>query len=315
MRSARFVALMSVAAASGAYLFFGREMRQRSAALEAASQCIGTSAGPIEYAREGTGPAVLFAHGAGGGFDQGLLMARDMFGVGYDTIAPSRFGYLGTPLPPDASPAAQADAHAALLDALAVDKAIVVGVSAGAPGVIEMALRHPDRISAMILAVPMAYAPGVTVGVDHSARSRAVLGLISGGADFAYWLAIGLARSSVVRFLGVPPAVEAAASGEERARITAIMRGILPLSRRTAGLKNDGEVAIGPRPLETITAPTLVISAADDLYRTLPAARFAAGHIVGAELKVFETGGHLLVSRGAEVRRTITAFLGRLMTA
>ena len=43
---------------------------------------------------------------------QGHSWHRDFRG------APSRFGYLRTPLPSDASPAAQADAHSCLLDAL-----------------------------------------------------------------------------------------------------------------------------------------------------------------------------------------------------
>ncbi|AHE53621.1 alpha/beta fold hydrolase [Sphingomonas sanxanigenens] len=95
------------------------------------------------------------------------------------------------------------------------------------------------------------------------------------------------------------------------ARITAIMRGILPLSRRAAGLQNDGENKIVPWPLEKIVVPTLIISAADDLSKTLPGARFTAAHVPGARLKVFETGGHLMVSRGDEVRRTIDEFLRR----
>ena len=74
-------------------------------------------------------------------------------------IAPSRFEYLGTPIPADTSPAAQADAHVALLSVLEIDKAVVVGVSAAARSAIELALPHPDRVSALILIVPGAYAP------------------------------------------------------------------------------------------------------------------------------------------------------------
>jgi pimeloyl-ACP methyl ester carboxylesterase len=38
--------------------------------------------------------------------------------------------------------------------------------------------------------------------------------------------------------------------------------------------------------------PTLVISARDDLFNTLPAAEFAASAIPNAKLIVYETGGH-----------------------
>ena len=88
------------------------------------AQVINTAIGPIQYAEVGHGTPVLVIHGAGGGFDQGLFTAKGALGDddmadNYRVIAPSRFGYLGTPMPAtgDASPSAAADAHAALLDA------------------------------------------------------------------------------------------------------------------------------------------------------------------------------------------------------
>ncbi len=54
------------------------------------------------------GPPLLMVHGSGGGFDQGLDFARTLVPDGYRVIVPSRFGYLRTPLPADASPMAQA---------------------------------------------------------------------------------------------------------------------------------------------------------------------------------------------------------------
>jgi hypothetical protein len=74
---------------------------------------IETAAGPIEYATYGEGPAVLLSHELLGGFNHGLVIARAQFGDGFRTLAVSRFGYLGTPMPADPSPAAQADAYAA----------------------------------------------------------------------------------------------------------------------------------------------------------------------------------------------------------
>jgi pimeloyl-ACP methyl ester carboxylesterase len=104
-------------------------------------------------------PAVLVIHGAGSGFDQGLDLAQPLVRRGFRVIAMSRFGYLRTPLPADASPEAQADAHACLLDALGVKQAAVIGGSAGAPSAIQLALRHPERCSALVLLFPMTWAP------------------------------------------------------------------------------------------------------------------------------------------------------------
>src|SRR5438876_11377964 len=71
----------------------------------------------------------------------------------------SRFGYLRTPMPADASPAAQAEAHACLLDALKLPSAAILGGSAGAPSAIEFCLRHAGRCSAMVLLVPAFFPP------------------------------------------------------------------------------------------------------------------------------------------------------------
>ena len=307
--------LGSAATVFGMRRSFRHDMADINAGLEAESALIETDIGKVEYARQGSGPAVLISHGAGGGYDQALFVGREMLGPDHDIIAPSRFGYLRTPVPEAGSPSAQADAYAALLDRLNVDKAIVLGISAGAPSAIEMALRHPERVSALLLIVPRAYAPGREVGAEDSPQNRTVMAMMERGADFAFWLALRLARRPIVRFLGVPPALDEAADPLERARLTRIMQSILPLSQRVRGIENDGAASVGPWPLEKIAVPTFVMSAEDDLFGTLPAARFTAGHIPGAELMVVESGGHLLVGRGDEIRARIADFLRRRLEA
>ena len=298
------------AATLAAYARYRREIRERRDAVERGGKIAQTEMGPIEYAETGEGRPTLVIHGAGGGYDQGLLIGRDL-GEGFRLIAPSRFGYLKTPVPEDSSPSAQADAHEALLDALVIQKAIVVAASAGAPSAIELALRHPERVSALILLVPRAYDPAQSVGVDQTMQSQMILRVIESSADFLFWLAMRVARSSVVRFLGVPPEFEAQASDEDRAHVTELMRSVQPLSSRVRGIMVDSSFELSPWPLEQIEIPTLVISAEDDLFHTLPAARFTAEHIQGAELHVLENGGHLMVGHSQRVRRWVTEFLDR----
>jgi pimeloyl-ACP methyl ester carboxylesterase len=304
----RAVLAVGAAAATGIYAAYRRDMRECRARAQQGAAVAATRSGPIQFVDVGEGPAVLVIHGAGGGCDQGLQIAS-AFDSGYRIIAPSRFGYLATPVPADASIPAQAEAHAALLDHLGVDRAIVVGASAGAPSAIELALRHPDRVSALILLVPRAYDPGGSVGVDRALPSRAVLRLVEASADFAFWLATRTARAALVRFLGIPPHLERHAPLSERRRVTAIMRGILPLSERVRGIELDSADMPGPWPLADIRAPTLVISAEDDLFRTLPGARFTAEGIPGAELRVLANGGHLMLGQQERVRRWIEDFL------
>ena len=304
--------LTAAASAAGliAYTRYRKEIRCIREAVDQGSTVAETSAGDIEYAETGEGEPMFVIHGAGGGYDQGLLIASD-FGRGYRTIAPSRFGYLKATVPNDYSPAAQADAHAALLDFLGVRRAIVVGTSAGAPSAIEMALRHPDRVSSLILLVPRTFHPTESIGADESVPSQAVLRVIQSSADFLFWLAMRVSRASVVRFFGVPPEGEASAAQEDRDRVTKVMKSVLSLSRRVRGIELDGLTKLSPWPLDRISVPTLIISAEDDLYRTLPGARFTADGIRGAELHVLKSGGHLMVGQTAKVGKLVREFLER----
>jgi pimeloyl-ACP methyl ester carboxylesterase len=313
MAIGKLVRIMSAGASAAgiaAYFRYRKDIKSIRAAIDSGSTIAETAAGPIEYAEAGEGEPMLVIHGAGGGYDQGLLIGSDM-GEGHRIIAPSRFGYLKAPVPEDPSPAAQAEAHAALLDFLGITRTVVVGVSAGAPSAIELALRHPRRVSALILLVPRTYDPTGSIGVDASAQSQAVLRLIETSADFLFWAAMRLARSSVVRFLGVPSEVEKAASEPDRQRVTQVMRSILPLSSRVRGIAADSSVEISPWPLEQISTPTLVVSAEDDLFRTLPGARFTAEHIKGADMHVLKSGGHLMVGQTATIRSLVQDFLTR----
>jgi pimeloyl-ACP methyl ester carboxylesterase len=83
----------------------------------------------------------LLLHGAGGGYDQGLWLGKLALGDGYKFVAVSRYGYLRTPIPPNASIQRQAAAYRDLLDGLNVQKVVVVGVSAGGPSAMQFAKR------------------------------------------------------------------------------------------------------------------------------------------------------------------------------
>ncbi|MBO0757206.1 MAG: alpha/beta hydrolase, partial [Bradyrhizobiaceae bacterium] len=268
---------------------------------------VNTQAGPI--AESGAGIPLLSIHGAGGGYDQGLANAAGLVGEGFRVIAPSRFGYLRTPIPPDTSPAAQADAHAALLSRLNVGRAIVVGVSAGARSAVELAIRHPTSVAALILIVPGTYSPTSPVSVEASRGSQLVFWAVNAGADFSWWALEKIAPSVLVRFVGVKPEVLAAAGSAEQDRIMGIIRAIEPLSRRFPGINVDSSSALHEVALQEITMPTLVISARDDLFNTLPAAEFAASRIPSAKLVVYDSGGHLLVGHERETREAVRIFL------
>src|SRR3712207_796876 len=117
-RSRLATARRGTAQVVGAMRRYRPHMRELHRELTAGSRVASTTKGPIEYALLGEGPPVLVAHGIGGGYDQGLLVTRLTDDRPFKLICVSRFGYLRTPMPLDASPEAQADAYAALLDSL-----------------------------------------------------------------------------------------------------------------------------------------------------------------------------------------------------
>jgi pimeloyl-ACP methyl ester carboxylesterase len=293
----------------GAYRDDINEARER---LVAGSELIATACGPIEYAIAGTGPPVLVVHGAGGGFDQGLLMAADLIERGYRAIAVSRFGYVRTPLPDDATAEAQADAHACLLAALGVDRVAVLGASAGAPSSLQFAIRHPGRLSALVLLVPATWLPASPGAGTEVPRGLPVIFDTALKWDFPLWAASKVARRPLIRaMVGTPPELLDDVPATERDRIHCMLDLVLPVTLRRAGLLNDGVVTttLERYELEAIQAPTLVISAEDDLYGTFERARYTAGEIPDARFIGFENGGHLLVGRQEQITGAIDNFL------
>ena len=318
MTSSRMVLLMVlgaifVALGTVTYLY-QRDIGQARERVASGSLIVQTACGPIEYAEAGAGAPVLVVHGAGGGFDQGMDIAAPLVGHGFRVIAVSRFGYLRTPMPADATPAAQADAHACLLDALHIQRAAIFGISAGAPSSLQFALRYPQRTSALVLLVPGTYAPSRNAGSNEMAAPAGTTFLLDTALrwDFLFWAALKLAPDSMTHILlGTDPALVSSASREEQTRIATVKDHILPISPRRAGLLNEENVmsTLERYPLERITVPVLTLSAPDDLYRTYEAAHYTAEQIPGARFVGYPNGGHLLVGHQQQAMDEIVRFL------
>ncbi|MBC7376885.1 MAG: alpha/beta hydrolase [Burkholderiaceae bacterium] len=318
-RPARAAAVAGVAAvifavsALSIWWRFEQDIKEASARSVQGSTLIATRCGPIEVQQQGAGVPLLVVHGSGGGHDQGMAFAGALAQKGVHVIAMSRFGYLRTPMPADASAAAQADAHVCLLDALGIRRAAVMGGSAGAPSALQMAIRHPDRVSALILLVPLIYKPPTQA--DSAPPMPAwveatMMRLI--GSDFLFWAALHVARDQVIKVvLATPPQLLATASPQERARVNAMLDNILPVSARAEGLRSDTAVGkrLAPAPLETIDVPTLIVSARDDRFGTYASAQYTANGIAGAKFIGFDEGGHTWVGHNDEVMAAVVKLL------
>ncbi len=272
-----------------------------------------TPCGVIEYQEAGSGTPLLAVHGSGGGYDQGMAFASPLIRRGVHVIAMSRFGYLRTPMPADASAAAQADAHVCLLDALGIRTAAVLGGSAGAPSALQMAIRHPDRVSALILLAPLTYKPPAdAVSAEPMAPWIESMMMAVIGSDFLFWSGMKLSREAMIdTILATPPHLVSSTSVAEKARIDAMLDNILPVSARAAGLRSDSAVGknLGPSPLNAVRAPTLIIAARDDGYGTFASAQYTARNIAGARFLGFDTGGHTWVGHNAEVMKAIATLI------
>jgi len=280
------------------------EMHAARERLLAVNKIIKTSFGPIQYDTTGDGYPVLVVHGAGGGYDQGLILGKIMLNDEFRTIAPSRFGFLSTPIPADASPASQADAFAELLDNLNISKVVVIGFSAGGPSSLQFALRHPDRVSALVMAS----------AISHTIPPRMediVLNIML-RSDFIWWLITENAQSQLVSFLGVSEEVQAKLTPAEKGWLSDFLHAMYPISLRQPGMANDG-ITFAYRmrdwPLEQITVPTLVIHAKDDGLVPFTHGEYTAQKIPGARLILLESGGHGLMGQHEKVKSEVLEFL------
>lgn len=293
----------------GTYITYSRDMQTIRDRLSTGSHVIQTRHGSIEYTEWGDGPAVLVVHGAGGGYDQGNLIARAFGGEGFHWIVPSRFGYLRTPMPADASTAAQADAFAELLDTLGIERVAVIGFSGGVPPSLQFAQRYPERTSALVLLSSAPYTP-LTAGEQKLPVPIWIYQALF-SSDFPYWLLKQVASSSLEPIFDVTPELRANLTPEEQAFVANMIDAFQPVTGRIDGVRNEG-AAIDPRArylVQEITTPALVIHSKDDHINPFAFGEYTALHLRSAQFMPLTTGGHLLLGHHAEVRARVNAFL------
>ncbi len=303
-----------LAGGAGVTAAYAAAIAAANSRVSTATGTIATSFGALEYADVSSGTPLLMIHGTGGGYDQGLGFAAPLIAAGYRIVSPSRFGYLGSDFPPDPSTDNQADALVELLDHLGIERLAVAGGSAGALPAIAFAIRHPDRCKALIAVVPASYVPGRPRTPGPTGFAEAAMNAML-HSDFLFWAALGTARDLMIgTLLATDPAVIAAASPAEQARVHDILWNILPVSRRANGLLNDAALASNPLPMDfaKITAPTLAISLEDDRFGTAAAARYLASVVPGSKLVLYPTGGHIWAGHNEELFAEVARFVDGL---
>ena len=176
-----------------------------------------------------------------------------------------------------------------------------------------IALRYPERCTALVLLVPAAFVPRPAgAGSMKSPTSAEFLVDTVFKSNFLFWVSITLARPWMIEsILATPLDVVRRANAEEQARAAQMLEHMLPISPRRSGLANDIAVvsALSRYALENIKAPTLVIGFADDRFGTYDIARYTAEHIPGARFIAYSSGGHVAVGHQTDVTAKIASFL------
>jgi len=276
-----------------------------------------TARGPIEVAIAGSGPCVLVIHGTPGSWRQCFSLAED-FSDHYTVVAPSRPGYGTTPVATGRTYDQQADAYAALLDALGIDRVAIVGASGGAPSSIAFAERFPARTAALALICAM---DPVMIPVPPAMRLLVAPRVIG---DVLMPLNRAIARKrlkdpkAVARSLPklfTPSELEwIAADPKVKDSLMTFAWTHQDAPAGLAGLRNDiaqvkAAKSAGHRALD-VKAPTLVSHGEADVTCPIDEAVHHAERIAGAQLERYADAGHtFFLTKRADVTARLRAFI------
>ncbi len=250
---------------------YQRWKRDELTRIASRSQLVTTPLGPVEYAMQGEGPAVLMVHGSPGGYDQGLGLASLLTSPNFTYISPSRPGYLRTPLDSGVSPEAQADLFAALLDTLQIERVIVLAMSGGGAAALQFVLRYPERCRGLVMlcAITQRY-------VESEVYQR-------------FPLPVRLGKQLINELLLFDPLLYGVQMLGKLANpgITAnLLASLSPAYLRKTGYRNDMRqfASMIPYPLEQISVPTFIAQGTADTDLPFEHAQLLASKVPHAQL-------------------------------
>lgn len=245
----------------------------------------------MKYEIEGEGEPVVILHGSFGGLKQSKLLGRGLKEEGYQIIAVSRPGYPGTPLEEGPTPGEQADLVAEILDENDIERAHLIGYSAGAEAALAFARKYPERTSNAVLA--SAIMTDYTAPTDFLDRlfsrqiiyNRAVLELL----DYSMRFFARIAPETAFKLASH----SRPSNQKELDYFKALLKAFPPLRDKKKGIKNDLEQTRRPPDgIENIRTPVLVINHAEypEVEETT---EYLCDTLQNAHKLILEGGGHL----------------------
>ena len=266
-----------------------RESKDRLAAYNVWTAAL--SYGDMTYVDSGSGEVILSVHGIFGGYDQAYDTCKD-FCSDYRIIAPSRFGYLGSDIYGDGTPAEQAAAYVELLDKLGIDKVYLLATSAGGSIAIRFALDYPERTKGLILycsAMPLVEKP------EKYAEYAGPPAFLCN--DYAMFLLSPMFEP----IMGMEPST---------------IYGMMPVNDRRDGVVLDASVTnpdmarnFEDYPIEDLQVPTLIFLAKDDKLASYADTKRAVSRFPNCTFISFESGGHLMTGHREEIKNAVSKFV------
>jgi 2-hydroxy-6-oxonona-2,4-dienedioate hydrolase len=277
---------------------------------EATSRVVDTAVGPIHVHDHGAGDPLLMIHGSGPGVSGWANFAGNLatFGERYRCIVPDLPGFGRTPIA-EGNPADAAGAMVALLDALQIERAAVIGNSLGGGVGAELAARHAERVSRLVAI------GGLGINLLSAAPAEGIKLLVAFMEDptrqrLVEWMQSMVYDPAVLTDELIDMRFEAATRPEvfEAAR-RIYSRGSLRYIQAAMNGKGAGARLSW---LPDIAAPTLLVWGRDDRVNTLDMALVPMRLIPKCELHVLYDCGHwAMIERRAEFESTVLAFLAR----
>ncbi|WP_420078350.1 alpha/beta fold hydrolase [Streptomyces sp. JL4002] len=220
--------------------------------------------------------------------------------AGYRVIAPDLRGYGDSPVVPGtAAFAALADDLAALLARLGIERVVVGGVSMGGQIAMELRLRHPGLVRALVLS-DTSPAPETEAGAEL--RRETAERLIAEGMR-PYAEEVIDKMMAPYNVTGMPGIA---------AQVTRMMCATDPQGA-AAALRGRAERPDYRPVLAGAAEPCLVLVGADDVFTPVAEAEALRDLLPHAELAVIEGAGHLPgLERPEAFNRALLDFLGRL---
>jgi len=193
-----------------------------------------------------------------------------------------------------------ADSLAGYLDATGIERAILVGNSMGGNVVTEVAIRHPDRVSGLVLleASGVRIASDVTAGESQSQPASWVIGLLK--SDFGTALIRMLPTRGVLRDALEPAYFAPEELTDER---LGVWHAALQTNNgMTAYMVRSGRFPSAERDAEVreISAPSLIITGDTNAMVEIAVARRYSELIPHNEFELWEDTGHMIQEQRPE---------------